>query len=400
MVNRNFAYFELLIFTKKDCMTTDSNSLAGIIQCLVCLIMGTVFLTIQVPQKKELFKYRISLKILAAAYLTLGVLHLIILLFKLTNYSQEHLTITVIGISSLQAFMFTFALIMLFNTNVVNLKNLLFHLSPIISFIVLFSISRYFFGNPVISAFSEIPLYMHNPTLWIRILFYLFYIFQLIFYTWLFLREEKKCKNQLMNYFSGEVWLKLKWVRIAFFSALCIGLLAMLSNLAPTKYYWIFILTYASFYFGFAIKYINYNKVFTIIELAVKAKEDETFINSRKNRIKQNWQPLKEKILAQQYYLNSGINIEVLAQQLGVGRTVLSILINREEGVNFNIWINTLRVSKAKEYLINYPDRPLSIIAEMVGYTEHSNFSRQFKSIAGESPAVWRKKHLHLSASE
>ncbi|MGE0076715.1 MAG: helix-turn-helix domain-containing protein [Bacteroidales bacterium] len=376
-------------------MELDFNSLSSLIQFLVCLTMGSVLLTLQIPPKKELLKYRISLKVLATSYLIMAALHFAIILFKLTDYSREHLTITFIGISSVQAYLFTFALIMLFNTNVVNLKKLLLHLSPIILFFPLFFLSRYLFGNPYIQKFGDIPLHLNSPTLWIRILFYLFYIFQLIFYTRLFLKEEEKCKNHLMNYFSSEVWLKLHWVRIVFFSALGIGLVALLSNLAPTKYHWIFVLSYALFYFIFAIKYINYNKLYTIIEPAVKTIDDDANTNWHKNRIKQEWQPLKEQVLEQQYYLNSGINVEILAQHLGIGRTVLSTLINREEGVTFNIWINTLRINKAKEYLISYPDKPLSIIAEMVGYTEHPNFSRQFKIIAGESPAVWRKNHLN-----
>jgi len=131
-----------------------------------------------------------------------------------------------------------------------------------------------------------------------------------------------------------------------------------------------------------------------LLSRLLKPENAESIVNSYKNRIKQDWQSLKEQILANQYYLQSGINIEELSQQLGFGRTVLSTLINCEEGVNFNVWINTLRINKAKEYLISDPDKPLSAIAEMVGYTEHPNFSNQFKTITGESPLVWKEKQL------
>jgi AraC-like DNA-binding protein len=381
-------------------MGVNLHFITNLIQSIVCFTMGSIFLALPVPQKKELFKYRISLKVVAISYFIMTILTLIVILFNVTDNAREHLSFTGITISSSQAFLFTFALITLFNPGIINLKNLFIHLLPILVITILFIVFNQFFGNPVITHYSEVLLYLNNPTLWVRILFYLFYVFQLIFYTWLFLKEEKKYKSQLMNFFSDEVWLTVSWVRIAFFSALSVGFVAMLSYFSPPEYDWVFTLIYAFFYFGFALKYIKYNKIYTIVEPAVNNVKAESPVNPFKNRIKQDWQSLKEQILANQYYLKPGINIEELSQHLGTGRTVLSTLINREEGVNFNAWINTLRVNKAKEYLIRYPDKPLSAIAEMVGYTEHPNFSHQFKIISGESPLAWKKKQLLAAATK
>jgi YesN/AraC family two-component response regulator len=86
------------------------------------------------------------------------------------------------------------------------------------------------------------------------------------------------------------------------------------------------------------------------------------------------------------------VTIEDIANKLKVGRTTLSNLINREEGVNFNTWINRLRIEYAKQLMIDNPDYTIAKISELVGYTEQANFSRQFKLIAGESPLLWRKK--------
>ena len=90
--------------------------------------------------------------------------------------------------------------------------------------------------------------------------------------------------------------------------------------------------------------------------------------------------------------IESGVTIEDLANKLNIGRTTLSNLINREEGVNFNTWINRLRIEEAKQLLIDNPDYTIAKISEMVGYTEQANFSRQFKQITGESPLLWRKQ--------
>jgi AraC-like DNA-binding protein len=83
-----------------------------------------------------------------------------------------------------------------------------------------------------------------------------------------------------------------------------------------------------------------------------------------------------------------------MAQYLKIGRTTLSTFINNEEGMNFNSWINLLRVEEAKSLLIDYPHYNLTQISELIGYSEPSNFSRQFKLITSESPSVWRQTYL------
>jgi len=106
-----------------------------------------------------------------------------------------------------------------------------------------------------------------------------------------------------------------------------------------------------------------------------------------------NWIQLKEQILEDKYYLGEGVNIQEMAQYLKIGRTSLSTFINNHEGMNFNQWINKLRIEEAKHLLIANPAFSLTQIAELVGYSEASNFSRQFKQITTESPSVWRQNN-------
>jgi AraC-like DNA-binding protein len=184
----------------------------------------------------------------------------------------------------------------------------------------------------------------------------------------------------------------MKWVRIAFFSALAVGIISMVANFFPKHYDWIITLSFAIFYFGFAQEYIKYNKIFNLIEPAILVETTESTPLQPPVRTKADWKFYKQQIVTQRYYCEIGTNIEEMASKLNIGRTTLSTYINREEGVNFNTWINMLRIEDAKQILIDNPDYSIAIISEMVGYTEQANFSRQFKLITGESPLVWRKK--------
>lgn len=368
----------------------------NLILTMVCLSMGTIFLSLPLPQKPGILKYKISLKVLAAAYFILALLTLMILVFKLSDNSREHLTFTGISISSFQAYLFTFAIIALLEPRYITVKNMFIHILPYFFLVFLFIASNKIYGNPVITHFNELGIFLTNPTLWIRILFYVFYIFQLVFYTWLYFRFEEKYKSQVLNYFSDNLWLKISWVRWAFLSALTLGIISMFSYLFHQKFDWIFTLIYTVFYFGFAMEYIKYNKIFVQIEPVVidEDVEEPVIVTQPKFRQKADWTLLKKQIVEENFFLEPGINIEEVARRIGIGRTSLSNFINREEGMNFNTWINSLRIDKAKETLLAHPDYSLSVIAEMVGYTEHANFSRQFKLITGESPLLWKKSQV------
>jgi AraC-like DNA-binding protein len=142
------------------------------------------------------------------------------------------------------------------------------------------------------------------------------------------------------------------------------------------------------FYTGFAINFINYKKIYHIIEPALNTygqiEIDHTFK-------KLSWDLYKQKILESKIYLKEGITLIEIAQSVNVGRGTLSNFINTRENQNFNSWINQLRITEAKSLMTNNPGVPVSYIAMKTGYSEPSNFSREFKQITGETPLAWRK---------
>lgn len=373
-------------------MASNFHFLSNSVFALVCLIMGTSFLSLHIPRKEGLKSYRISLKVLSSAYFAMGLLTAAVLAFKLADNSREYFTFISILISSTQGLLFTFTLITLVNPNFVKLKNVIRHTIPYVVFIALYTLSVLIYDEPRLTSIHEVLDHINNPTLWIRLLFLGYYLFQLIYYTHLFLREVKNYDNELMDYFSDVYQLKLSWVRVAFYSALFVGVTALISSFLPMHYDWIITVIFSIFYFGFAQEYIKYNKVFSIIEPAITPVLQENTKSNNRLKVRTDWQYYKQQIFENKYYHETGITIEDLAFKLQIGRTTLSNFINREEGVNFNSWINRMRIEDAKNLLINNPEYTILQVSEMVGYTEQANFSRQFKLITGESPLVWRKK--------
>lgn len=100
-----------------------------------------------------------------------------------------------------------------------------------------------------------------------------------------------------------------------------------------------------------------------------------------------------EEWLKQKKYLQPGITIEQMAFQLSTNRTYLSGYINNTKQQTFRTWINGLRIEEAKQLLLEQPTLMVSEIGKRVGFTDKSNFGRQFSKLTSFTPQAWRKFH-------
>ncbi|MBP1677611.1 MAG: transcriptional regulator, AraC family [Bacteroidetes bacterium] len=353
-----------------------------------CMALAVVFLTLPLPKTETLYKYKVSLRFLAGSYITLAVLKILIMCFNLSLLnllSMERLTI-----ASLQATLFAISLIILINPRFVTKKYLYRQISPVLFLGLLYLLFVAKWGDLNIQSFSDLFRYKFSPVMIVREFFALYYIYQLIYLTWLFARQVKLFDNKINNYFSECSGQCLSWIRYCYIAVLMVGIGAFLSCfLLNDLWFFIFTAIYTLFYLSFGIYYIQYPRKFVYIEPAVFARNKavDRVVSYRK---KLEWPELRSRIIDEKYYLIQGVNIEDMALHLKIGRTTLSTFINNEEGVNFNQWINSLRIEEAKNLLANYPEYSLTQISELVGYSEPSNFSRQFKLFTNESPSIWR----------
>ena len=346
----------------------------GLVASAISFILGCCFLFITIPQDKELHNYKLSRRMLAFAYFVLASGNVLSLnmQFNESDINLYESFLIALIIASFQAFLFTITLITLLNPVFLTKRKIFIQLIPICAFsgITLISLLR---DNLLIQKI-------------IFAVFLCFYFYQLIFYTIVFLGEEKKYKVQLYNYFSGDEADKLAWVRKAFFFALGIGIMAALCMLYINIWTMIiFIFIYSVFYVYFGIRYLSYPSIFyivkTIQERAGKQKTEIAYpvsINDLSERL--------ELWVQDKGYLHSGITINDLSNYLGTNRTYLSNYINKNKEVNFNTWINMLRIEEAKLLMEKYPEWPISKISEETGFSDPSCFGKQFKKQTGHSP--------------
>ena len=81
---------------------------------------------------------------------------------------------------------------------------------------------------------------------------------------------------------------------------------------------------------------------------------------------------------------------EKIAEELHVTKEELNHYFSEKVGADFRTWRAAIRIADAKTLLLENKDAPISIIAEVCGFSDKSNFHRQFVKFVGCSPKEWR----------
>ena len=92
------------------------------------------------------------------------------------------------------------------------------------------------------------------------------------------------------------------------------------------------------------------------------------------------------------------LTLQILAKKFGVSRYRLSRIFSNIVRVQFNQYINTLRIDKAKSLLHNTNQDILSVGLNC-GFENQQTFNRTFKTICGLTPKEYRKMSLEQKGS-
>ena len=79
-----------------------------------------------------------------------------------------------------------------------------------------------------------------------------------------------------------------------------------------------------------------------------------------------------------------------IARELGTSTEMLHVYFNTKVGVDFKTWRTELRIAEAKRILLENREISTSVVGEISGFSDRSNFHRQFVKFVGCSPKQWR----------
>ncbi len=345
---------------------------------VMVFLMGCLLLGLRIPPDPKLRNYRIARRTIACAYIVLGLSDLYRLFVENSTEYFEIGSFIVLIIAYFQAFLFTYAMITLFDYRIATRSKMLMHTFFISLVSALVLIAKFLFSD-----------HIYNDVLYSACGLYVLY---LVYCLLLFRKEYKKHVSRMDNYYSEDERKRLIWINNVFYMALTIGILAVLSIFGTPLFYTLFAVLYAVFYVYVGVRYVNYVNTFHYISnvVAVEDVAEEVSASSDDNN-------LEAKIVQwvqERKYTQGYITLDNLAADLNTNRTYLSRHINATMGCNFKTWISNLRIEDAKRLLLEDRDLSAVSVGELVGISDKSSFFRQFMNVVGVTPRDYREKHI------
>lgn len=241
------------------------------------------------------------------------------------------------------------------------------------------------------------------------------YLVQWVNYVIHFDRAYKQTLKQMENYYDDDESHRLKWVRFCY-------IISMLTNIFILVYLALFLfmdykmevaaiysLWYLLYFMYITANFISFMSSHKIVLEAVahkaltgqnirinimdgrrvrKAKAEE--FSHKEDEFTRLERSLKRWV-ANKGYCEFDKSREDIAKELRTTKESLHHYFVTKKGVDFNTWRTELRIEEAKRMLIENMDFSINIIGELAGFSDRSNFHRQFVKLVGCSPRQWRE---------
>ncbi len=349
------------------------------------ILMGLILAVIPVGKDiKALKSYRISVKVLAVSYVVLGCY----CIYKV-RYPLQMLSLPFMIAECTQVILLGVAHISLVNIHKTTNRFVLISTCPALACMAIYFIIRAFCPHVELDSWATMRGNITNPEVFARMIWLGIYVAQTIYYAIVFFRNEADYRTRLRNFLSEAPGFRYNYARYSFIIALTIATVSVLICFSTDKALSaglniLMLILYAAMCL-FYIQYPSlYYRIAGIFNEPNETKQDES-------KDGPDWPTLKARINEEKLYTIEGITVEQLATRLGISKNVLSHLVNSNEGVNFSNFIGKLRVEEAQRMMREDSNLSLAEISFAVGYSEQSNFSRQFKSLTGFTAGEYRK---------
>lgn len=221
------------------------------------------------------------------------------------------------------------------------------------------------------------------------------------------LRLIKRFNKKVFAYYSDVQHRELSNIRITLLFLFITAIISMISNIIGKDFFTDnpYLLAFPSIAHSialFGLSYAGYKQSFTISDLTKdqfqpvdnnyqEEEEDENVILSSK--YDELYERMEHLVKSEKIFRDSDLRLDDLALMLGTNRTYVSLLINNRINSNFCDYINSHRITHAKEMLSSQKGEHLLLadIALESGFSNQSSFYRVFMKMEGITPAKYRK---------
>lgn len=239
------------------------------------------------------------------------------------------------------------------------------------------------------------------------------FMIQSVTYIVYFDRAYKQSLKELEEYYDEDESHKIKWVRFCY-------VITMLTNLFILVYlclYWfldykmevasLYTLWYLLYMLYLTANYISFlgsHKLVldafahNVLTISVRQKKAISHEARKEGDVRRNIDKefahidaeLKKWVDNKMYCEYDKTRDQVVAE-LHTTKELLNLYFIHKVGADFRTWRTNLRINEAKKMLLENKELSVNMIAEMAGFSDKSNFHRQFTKVVGCSPKQYRE---------
>ena len=230
-----------------------------------------------------------------------------------------------------------------------------------------------------------------------------------------FRRIYRESIHKLEQYYDEDEDQKLKWIHFCYVIMMLTQMFILVYRIFPDGVMKVYNVWYSLFLLYFAANFISFlgSHKIALDAFAYKALSGQELAARRlKNRRRKSHSDSEvvednnagpneaavkrlekslEKWVKEKKFSEYDKSRDEVARELGTTREFLHLYFTTRKGIDFKTWRTELRVEEAKHLLLENKDMSIHIIGEIAGFSDRSNFHRQFVKLVGCSPKQWRE---------
>lgn len=262
----------------------------------------------------------------------------------------------------------------------------------------------------LIESFFSGNIRLHRITLYIGVALFVIQSCSLII---IFDRAYKRSIKLLEKYYDEDEEHKIKWIRFCYILTMLTAMFILVYVFLPDKsfirLYMFFYILYMIYFAGNYISFLGSHKLlldavghYALSEQGAifQKKRKKGSVAEKEPEVKSegNFTALSkalDKWVKEKRFREYDKSREEIADELGTTKELLQIYFSDRLGMDFRIWRTELRINDAKDMLLKHKNYSINFIADIVGFSDRSNFHRQFTKSVGCSPKEWRDTDGH-----
>jgi len=374
--------------------------LALLLDIITAFILGALLFLIKAPNTEYARKVVKTKNTIATCYLVCSILFFVCLKYSGMPQYEVFSSMMMLVVTVLSSAALSFSLINLLDESYIEDDKCYLNIGLVIVLSVIFMKS--FWWEPGLKRTA------------VHVVYIVFFLLQCIGHIIAYRKLYREGKRKLEQYYDEEEDHKLRWIHFCYVMMMLTQMFILVYRTFPTGVMKVYNVWYSLFLLYFAANFISFlgSHKMTLDAFAYKAlsgqdiaqalkkgrgrkkktddiedKDDLSVSNETEfKRLERNL----DKWVKQKKFSEYDKSREEVAQELNTTKELLHMYFTTRKGMDFKTWRTELRVQEAKRLLLENKELSINVIGEIAGFSDRSNFHRQFVKLVGCTPREWR----------